>query len=687
MAGIDLVFVALFVALWSTVPQASAYAYVDPSVMTYTIQAVAGLAVALSAVLGVAFRRTRRKIYQLLNIDENSGKVAEGPVSAIDPASPEAARKLAEARDAALAQTVASNELASTAPRTMTRGKRFGFALVMCIVIAFIVFIAPALEIFGSNGDSLVFGLATVWWIPVVFCLLFALLASAVLSCLKGRAYYVAMAVLFALTVAAYVQSLFMNGGMMPADGGFIGWTDWYFVSKMITSGFIWLAIVAAALILGKLNPQRFLKTATAIGCALVLVQLVGVASVAIDSSKTAVGEQQKPYVTKGALLSVSPRNNVVVFVLDTYDTAILEDIRSEDPNALADFDDFTYFPNSVGTMIPTTNAIPNLLTGIKPAPGQDIAEYRATKYEKGTFLDDVYANDFSIGLYTDSLMMDFNNPADNAITEKTVNVHPVSQAPIDVWRTFVAMEQCALYRECPWLLKPVFWYYTSDINNRMIANSASLEFDDSLYELDDAAILKMIRERGLEVVDDGKAGAFRFIHLFGPHFPFSVDENGDFVGTNQTDQYAQAKGSMKVVTEYMKCLKELGLYDSATIIVTADHGVWRLSEDPVSEPISPIMLAKPAKGPSDGQRLPVQLSDAPVSHDDVQATVIAAMQDDHAKYGTTLFEVADPDRVRYFDALTSAGGQGQRFVEYAITGDVLDLSNWQKTGNEWWDA
>ena len=687
IAGLHLLFISLLVAIWSAVPTTSAYAYVDPSVMTYTIQAIAGLAVALSAVLGVAFRRTRRKIYQLLNIDENAGKIAEGPVSAIEPASPDAASSLEAARNAAAKQAHACGEMVSTAARSMPWPTRLAFALVICVFAAFIIFIAPALEIFGSNGDSLVFGLAAVWWIPVVFCLLFAVIAAVVLSRLNGKTFYIAMAVLFAITIAAYVQSLFMNGGMMPADGGFIGWTDWYFVSKMITSGIVWLAIIAAALFIGKQNPQRFLKATTAIACAIAVVQLVGVASVAIESSETAVDEQGKPYVTKGALLSVSPRSNVVVFVLDTYDTAILEEIRGEDPNALADFEDFTYFRNSAGTMIPTTNAIPNMLTGLKPAPGQDIAEYRATKYEKGTFLGDVYARDYSIGLYTDSLMMDFSNSADLETTKMTVNVHPVSQAPIDVWRTFVAMEQCALYRESPWVFKPTFWYYTSDINNRMIANSDTVELDDSLYELDDAAILDMIRTRGLEVVDDGKAGAFRFIHLFGPHFPFSVDENGDFVGTNQTDQIAQAKGSMKVVTEYMNRLKELGLYDSATIIVTADHGVWRLSDDPVGDPISPIMLAKPAKDASGSTRAPAQLSEAPVSHDDLQATVIAAIGGDHAKYGSTLFEISDPNRVRYFDALTNAGDEGQRFVEYAITGDVLDLSNWKKTGNVWQDA
>ena len=60
-----------------------AAAYVDPSVMTYTIQALAGVAVALSAVLGVVWRRARRWLLRALRIDENAGKVVEGDVSLI----------------------------------------------------------------------------------------------------------------------------------------------------------------------------------------------------------------------------------------------------------------------------------------------------------------------------------------------------------------------------------------------------------------------------------------------------------------------------------------------------------------------------------------------------------------------------------------------------------------------------
>lgn len=517
-----------------------------------------------------------------------------------------------------------------------------------------------------------------------MFCLTGAVLLAAVLTLLKGRAFYTALMIIFGLGLAAYVQSLFLNQGMMPADGGFIGWTDWYFVSKMIISGIVWIVLVVGIVVASHWHAHALLKGITALGCAIMLVQLVGVISVALDYSQHAVSDAQKPYVTRGGLLSVSPKSNTIVFVLDTYDTAILDEIIAEDPNYLDNFNGFTYFHNSLGTMVPTTNAIPNLLTGLKPAPGQSVGEYRATKYEKSTFLPQIRDLGFSMGLYTDSLMMDDGNPADLAMAANTLNVHPVSRAPIEVWRTFIAMEQCALYREAPWVLKPVFWYYTSDINNRMIADSSVEHLDDSLYELDDAAILSMLQNNPIAADDNAEAGAFRFIHLFGPHFPFSVDENGENVGTNKSDQVAQAKGSMRVVFEYMDQLKKLGLYDDATIIVTADHGVWTITDDPVPVPVSPIMLAKPAQAGSSS--MPVVVSEAPVSHDDFQATVIEALGGDASQYGQTLFQVSDPERVRYYDALTTAGGEGQHFVEYAVTGNALDISNWQKTGQTWKD-
>ena len=55
----------------------TAYAYIDPSVMTYVIQAVAGVVIALGAVFGIYFRRMKKALFAFLHIDENRNKEVE----------------------------------------------------------------------------------------------------------------------------------------------------------------------------------------------------------------------------------------------------------------------------------------------------------------------------------------------------------------------------------------------------------------------------------------------------------------------------------------------------------------------------------------------------------------------------------------------------------------------------------
>lgn len=58
----------------------TAYAYLDPSVMTYAIQVIAGVVVAVGAVIGVYWRKAKKKIQNKLGIDENAKKEIEEEV-------------------------------------------------------------------------------------------------------------------------------------------------------------------------------------------------------------------------------------------------------------------------------------------------------------------------------------------------------------------------------------------------------------------------------------------------------------------------------------------------------------------------------------------------------------------------------------------------------------------------------
>jgi predicted membrane-bound mannosyltransferase len=61
-----------------------AHAYIDPSVMTFAVQVIAGVAVAVGAVAGVLWRRAKKKVQDKLGIDENAGKEVEEDVVELD---------------------------------------------------------------------------------------------------------------------------------------------------------------------------------------------------------------------------------------------------------------------------------------------------------------------------------------------------------------------------------------------------------------------------------------------------------------------------------------------------------------------------------------------------------------------------------------------------------------------------
>ena len=76
-----------------------ACAYSAPSVLTYTIQAIAGVVIAVGAVAGLYWRRAKKKVSQKLGIDENRNKEVESDV-----------REIKEDADASKPETTGTSE-------------------------------------------------------------------------------------------------------------------------------------------------------------------------------------------------------------------------------------------------------------------------------------------------------------------------------------------------------------------------------------------------------------------------------------------------------------------------------------------------------------------------------------------------------------------------------------------------
>ncbi len=640
-----LLLVALvLVAAWP----APALAYVDPSVMTYTIQALAGVAVALS---------------------ENANKEVEPPVSRV-------------ARDGAgAAALAAADEEARAAKERLRRGRqpkrlrwaaRFGLALAASAFLVGTVFVVAPLEVVAGSATSLVFSLADAAPIIVgagcVGAVALALLASLV----RGRAFDVVLTLIVAVGLCCYLQALFLNHSLPIADGSPL-YLGWYKTITVISTA-VWIAVIVGLLLLCRWKTGLWRSLAVVVSLVLVLVQGVGVASLFASEEKRVPAEY---VLTKEGLYEVGSEGNVIVFVLDTFDTKLMNRLIEADPHLLDDFTGFTYFENSTGSMIPTRYGVPFLLSGRMPEPDEDFDALWADWYAGTTFLDDIAAAGYAEGVYTDSLG---SQAAHATVDEAVDNIHPsneVASSSLDWLGLIGAVDKMALYRDAPWLLKPFFWFYTDEVNNKAVDSSGG---DSSPYVMNDWAFYEGLLTDGLEV-SKSDSKTFRFIHLLGAHYPFVLDETGH-MASEETNQDRQAVGSIQMVREYLSQLKRLGLYDEATIVVTSDHGDWYLTATPLSEPSTPLLLVKPSEDAAQAAQ-PLKVSKVPTGHVDFPATIIDAVGGDSGKYGSTVFEAQNGPRDRRYWMTTSDGHHDLALKEYSINGDVLDMDDWELTGRE----
>ena len=748
-----------------------AWAYVDPSVMTYTIQALAGVAVALSAVAGVAFRRGRKHLYKLLDVDENAKKHYESDVHRVSSEPDETTTTIqlasSEQGEAALDSATVYEESShsacpprSAAPLAMSDGERsevkqicgqdlgstqicgepsspsdkqsesqkkpkrnflkgdpnpykpkwkerIVYALIATTFTICTIFVFAPLEVVGGSVGSLVFTVVDVWWVVLPTSLAIIIGWSFLISACRGRLFGFMLMLTFAVGLAAYVQALVLNVGLPLANGDTIVWTD--YMGMQVLSTVVWIAIIVGVLTYGHFRNKRAQGLVAILSTFLFVVQFVGAASLFFaptelsevnggggDALNTDLAHRTEVVMTEDQLFTVNPNHNVVVFVLDTYDNAYLNSaLRSKrdiTQEVLDEFTGFTYYKNATSAMIPTRFAIPFMMTGEMPTPDELFSTYKAQRYARSTFLQDMADQDYSIGLYTDSLTIGMlPQEEQNRITDLTVNMHKLSSETLDFGGALYALYQMGLYRDAPWPLKWAFWYYTDSINAMIVKYDPSAPPEETIYVIDDIRYYNRLNQYGLSLEDTEKSykGGFRFIHLLGSHYPFNYDENVNDLGTDGSSVIPQSIGALRIVATYIQYLKDLGVYDNTTIIVTADHGYWTITLDPIEETSTPIMFVKPAQS-AELDELPMVSDMTPVSHLDLQATILEAMGADPSEWQAYGYSMLSPDeipddRVRlYLTTDSEPDLTDVRLREYAIDGDAQVWENWSETGRIW---
>lgn len=480
---------------------------------------------------------------------------------------------------------------------------------------------------------------------------------------LTKKQYQLFWAVIFILTLMEYVQGIALNGHLDTLEGIEQTWS----AAAIYGNAAVWLFAAFAGIFLYVRN-NGIVKLYRIACIYICLIQLVTLAYMGIT---TDFSKKDEYALTTDGMLEVDDENNVIVFVLDWFDEQILEWIQEEDPVFLEPLKDFTNYSNTTSCYSYTAMSIPYMFSGLKYQDEDTLEEWYAKAYADKSFLWEVNRLGYDIGIYTSFEYMD------KSVQDIIINYSNEVERRCRLGDSVLLMQKCSRYKNMPFAFKGRYAYATEEIG------ALSVEGNKFMTNKDVWIYNDLVKKK-LQVVDrDGCNGSFRFLHLRGAHPPISMNENFEDldgkVELTHENWVSQAKGSIGIVYEYMEQMKQLGVYESATIMITADHGQNHYLDNEDGVPLgfedhtsSPIMLVKQSGANGEGS---MTESKAPTSHAELGASIIKAMGGDYKRYGRAFDEIGtDEDRVREF--IYGRFGKAP-FIHYNIYGDVRDFRNW----------
>jgi predicted AlkP superfamily pyrophosphatase or phosphodiesterase len=507
--------------------------------------------------------------------------------------------------------------------------KKYGFVeriLLLLPPTIFLIFtfaIYMPSSLFISNIDD--FALDYIKIVPLIALVSVAVLVIVYIIGLiipLKRLFYSYVLLVFSLALGFYIQGNFLNPAFNSLNGKEIAWSE-YKINGII-SIIAWILVFVVPQVVYAIK-ENIMSLIVKWGSLFVTaMQLVSLVVLLLTTHKVVSNDFA---VTKNGEFELSSKNNTIMFVVDTLDASWFEDMLLPNEEYKKSLKDFTYFDDAIAGGAPTVLGIPTLLTGkIDMDASRDTSEYYKDAYESSSLFADMQKSNCNVKLFTEFYYLDYcdKNSVDNLKMEQ--------KYVISSRRGFMeCLYKFVSFYAMPQFLKQNFWLYSGEFNQYI-----TLEDNTSnLYKLDDAQFYQDFKEKGITTQND--KDTFVMYHLNGAHSPYVMDENAQAVPSDSIGVDSQIRGIFKIIKEYMDELKAKGIYDSSTIIITADHGGIDLYSNPA-------ILVKERNANHDE----MVVSDSKITFTNVNNTIASSTLKDSSAYGENVFEVGDKQMVRF---------------------------------------
>lgn len=548
----------------------------------------------------------------------------------------------------------------------MNRIKKWKISLIYMLLPVLLYGILGPLEIYAGNVDEFIFILKDFFWFFLGVSVLVWLAGSAVLAFLPEKVRDVLHVMIFIFSVLSYVQNLFFNQKLMNANGSAMDWDSMRGTATV--NLIIWIVLAAALAAVPFVWKNRYQKIYLGITAFISAVQLVTAVSLLITT--VPVGYRLMTVSAKGQL-EVAPGSNVIVFLFDGCYNTQFEETMAAHPEIPGTLKDFTYYDNADCHYNYTFPSIAHMLTGVDVDCNIPMEEWRESCWHEErsrNFFNTLHSLDYECDLYSYNYVYDVIGPIENLkdIIDNTIDATPF----IDYRLLYVELEKMTIYKYVPYIVKPRF-----EVKDYVMQEIACNFDSESPCAYENGDFYQALMEERLSV-DASLENKFSVIHLSGLHMPWNTNADGTY-SVEGTSLSETSEGIAVVMQEYIRQLKALegDIYDNATVIITADHGGTNISVP------QPIYFIKPPHTLQEE----MQITSAPISHDDFQATVLTCIGgQDTTGYGTSVFDWKEGDqrtREYWVPAETVGNGNEEGFYVYTYDTDRYELMGSSEEG------
>ena len=527
--------------------------------------------------------------------------------------------------------------------------------VIVAFALTFSVFIP--LDIYINNAQEFWFSLQDIGWILAACCVVVICLLLMVSRILIGRARSVFTCLLLGITIGLFMQSYIVNMDYGVLDGREIEWGK--YTKHAILNSIMWLACIVAPFVASKVSFCKCKKYFKNISFGILVVQITTLIILFLNTNITKI---ETKTLSTDKMFNLSVDKNIIIFVLDSFDTDIFNTLLNKYPYILKEFKDFTYYKEAVSAYSMTIGAIPHILTGEWHKNEERYPDFIEKIWSNNKFISYFKNKDYDIRLLLNSVFVSSkaNKIVDNLIMQR-LRVSSI----FGLGNLFYKL---SLFRSMPHLLKKYFWIYTGDFDKFATSSNNN-------YIINDLNFYENLCKIGINNQSEKKC--FRIYHLLGAHPPFTLDKNINLSTKGSTSAEEQSMGVLKIVFNYLNKLKQIGLYNNSSVFIIADHG------NHYSLAASPLVLIKNTNEKSDQGEMSV--SELPISYENLHATIVYSMYDDYSIFGTpfnlNMKDINYPRKHMMYQR-TKDSTYLSPISEYFIIGKVKNLNSWKKTSN-----